>query len=97
MGASDAPHSALFDARRLVLVAPRETSRTERTIGRHIVIGWKPGRSVEQTAEAALPWLRKAEENSVIWLRKAGAASYDASAREFSGEFGTDVEIFPLE
>ncbi len=97
MDASDALHSALFDAHRLVLVAPRDVSDRDRVIGRHIVVGWKPGKAVEQTLDAALPWLRKAEKVSVVWVQKAGAEPYDASARAFFGRLGITADVLRLE
>ncbi|WP_298357018.1 universal stress protein [Rhodoblastus sp.] len=97
MDAADALHSALFDAHRLVLVAPRDASSAERTIGRHIVIGWKPGTPVERAAEAALPWLRKAEKVSVIWVPKGGKAPYDASGRQFFERLGIAANVIRLE
>lgn len=97
MDAADALHSALFDAHRLVLVAPRDASSAERIIGRHIVIGWKPGTPVERAAEAALPWLRKAEKISVVWVPKAGKAPYDASARQFFDRLGIAANVIRLE
>lgn len=79
MDAADALHSALFHTRRLVLVAPRAASAA-RTIGRRVVIGWKPGKSAERAIVAALPWLRRAERISVLWAAKA-ARSPTTSAR----------------
>ncbi len=96
MDAADALHSALFDAHRLVLVAPRNAS-AQRTVGRHIVVGWKPGAPARQAVEAALPWLKRAEKITVLWTEKAGATPYDASAREFFAKLGIAVEIIRLE
>ena len=97
MDAADALHSALFDAHRLVLVAPRDVSDKERTIGRHFVVGWKPGKAIEQTVAAAAPWLRKAEEVSVVWTAKLGAEPYDASARACFAKIGIEVDVIRLE
>ncbi len=97
MDAADALHSVLFDAHRLVLVAPRGAAVGERTVGRHIVVGWKPGKAAEQTVEAALPWLRKAERISVVWTAKAGAEPYEASARAFFGQANLAVDVIRLE
>ncbi len=97
MDAADALRSALFGAQRLVLVAPRDVSEPERALGSHVVIGWKPGNSIEQTIEAAMPWLRKAEKISVVWTAKPGAAPYHASARVFFDRIGLNVEIVRLE
>ena len=83
LDASDALHSALFGTHRLVLVAPRNVHSAGRTIGRHIIVGWKPGDPVKHAIEAALPWLRQAEEVSVLWVAKPGAQPYDGSARDF--------------
>jgi nucleotide-binding universal stress UspA family protein len=97
MDAADALHSALFDAHRLVLVAPRNSAARERVIARHIVVGWKPGKPVEQTLEAALPWLKRAEKITFLWAPKLGAAPYDASAREFIAYLGIEAEIRRIE
>ncbi len=97
LDAADALHSALFDAHRLVLIAPRDVAAGERTIGRHIVIGWKPGTPAERTAAAALPWLRKAGKVSVLWVAKAGAAPYGPGARAFFENLGVSVDITRLE
>ena len=96
MDAADALHGALFDAHCLVLVAPR-TACPARTLGRHIVVGWKPGAPIEQAAAAALPWLRRAEKVSLLWARKPGAESYDSSARAFFARLGIAADIIRLE
>ena len=95
LDAADALHSALFDARSLVLVAPRAAS-AQRTVGAHVVVGWKPGAAAEQAVEAALPWLRKAERVTVLWTEKAGAAPYDSSARALFARLGIAAEIIRL-
>jgi nucleotide-binding universal stress UspA family protein len=95
LDAADALHSALFDARRLVLVAPRAAS-ADRTVGAHVVVGWKPGAAAEQAVEAALPWLTKAERVTVLWTEKAGAEPYDASARALFARLGIAAEIIRL-
>ena len=97
LDAADAFHSALFGAHRLILIAPRDVSAAERAIGRHIVVGWKPGRPVEATAEAAAPWLRRAEKVTVLWAQKAGVEPYDVSARAFFERLGVAVEIVRLQ
>ncbi len=97
MDAADAFHSVLFGAHRLVLLAPRDVGGAERTIGRRIVVGWKPGKAAEQTVKAALPWLRKAEKVSVVWTAKAGAEPYDQSARAFFAKTGIEANIIRLE
>jgi nucleotide-binding universal stress UspA family protein len=95
LDAADALHSALFDARSLVLVAPRAAD-AQRTVGAHVVVGWKPGAAAEQAVEAALPWLRKAKRVTVLWTEKAGAAPYDASARALFARLGIAAEIIRL-
>lgn len=96
MDAADAFRGALFDAHRLVLRAPRKGS-VQQTVGRHVVVGWKPGAPAEQTVEAALPWLKRAGKVSVLWTEKAGAPPYDASARAFFAKLGIAVEIIRLQ
>jgi nucleotide-binding universal stress UspA family protein len=96
LDAADALHSALFDAHRLVLVAPRDAS-AQRSVGRHIVIGWKPGKAVEQTIGSALPWLKKADKVTVAWAPKLGAVPYDDSARRFLDSLGIAAEVVRLE
>lgn len=96
LDAADAFHAALFGGRRLVLVAPRDVADGERVIGRHIVVGWKPGAPAEEAARAALPWLKKAEKITVLWGAKPGAGFYEPSAREFFQRLGLNVEIAHL-
>ncbi len=96
MDAADALHSALFDAHRLVLVAPRDASNDDRIIGRHMVVGWKPGAPTQAAVEAALPWLRQADRVSVLWVEKAGAEPYDRAAREFFDKLEIDARIIRL-
>jgi nucleotide-binding universal stress UspA family protein len=95
LDAADALHSALFDARSLVLLAPREACPA-RTIGRHVVVGWKPGASAEQAIEAALPGLERAERVTVLWAEKPGVEPYEASARAFFRKLGIAAEIIGL-
>jgi nucleotide-binding universal stress UspA family protein len=97
MDASDALHSALFGAHRLVLVVPRTIGAAQKTIGRHMVVGWKPGDPVKHAINAALPWLRAAEKVSVLWVEKPGVEPYDASAREFFAKIGIDMQMTGLQ
>lgn len=96
LDASDAMHSALFDVRRLVLVAPRRMLEPGASIGRHIIVGWKPGDPVKHAVNAALPWLRRAKKVTVLWVAKQGAEPYDASAREFFAKTGIKADIVAL-
>ncbi|HML60574.1 MAG TPA: hypothetical protein PKD41_06765, partial [Solidesulfovibrio sp.] len=73
----DAFHATLFWSKRLLLVAPPDPKsgpRPERVIGRHIVVGWKPGEAVKRAARAALPGLDAAMAQGdfaplLSWLR----------------------------
>lgn len=94
---SDALHSALFDIRRLVLVVPPKARDDETVLGRHVVVGWKPGDPVRRAIVAAKPWLDRAEKVSVVWVAKHGAEPYDASARAFFREIGVAAEIVGLQ
>lgn len=96
LDAADAFHAALFGGQRLVLVAPRDVAAGERIVGRHIVVGWKPGAPAEEAARAALPWLKNAEKITVLWAAKPGAGFYEPSAREFFKRLGLNVEIAHL-
>ena len=96
LDAADALHGALFAAHRLVLLAPRDALAPGATIGRHVVIGWKPGEATRQTIQAALPWLRRAERITALWVAKAGAEPYDKSARALFEKLGLTVEIVGL-
>jgi nucleotide-binding universal stress UspA family protein len=95
LDASDALHGALFDGHSLVLVAPRQAC-PERVIGRHVVVGWKPGAAAQQAIEAALPGLERAERVTVLSAEKAGAEPYEASARAFFAKLGIAAEIIGL-
>jgi nucleotide-binding universal stress UspA family protein len=96
LDACDALRSALFCAHRLVLVAPRDFGDHAGGVGRRIVIGWKPGDPVKRAIQAALPWLRRAEAVSVLWVEKHGAEPYDRSARAFFEKIGIDARIVGL-
>ncbi len=97
----DAFHSTLFWSKRLLLVAPARPLPGPRVIGRHIVVGWKPGDQVRRAVRQALPWLAKAEKVSVVTVRKpAGVASdvdYGPSARAFFAELGLAVELIAID
>lgn len=97
LDATDALHSALFDVHRLVLVAPRDACDRERSIGRHFVIGWKPGDPVKHSVEAAAPWLRRADKVSVLCVAKQGAEPYEAGARTFFDKLGIAAQIIGLQ
>ena len=94
--AADALHGALFDARRLVLVAPRNALAMNQSIGRHMVVGWKPGDAARQAVQAALPWLKRADKVTVLWVQKDGTEPYHQSAREFFAHLGVEAEIVGL-
>jgi len=95
----DAFHATLFWSKRLLLVAPpdpRTGPRPARTVGRHIVVGWKPGEPVKRAARKALPWLERAGKVTVVSVEKPGAASYQTSARAFFAELGIAVDCVEL-
>jgi nucleotide-binding universal stress UspA family protein len=60
---SDALHAALF-SHRLVLFVPDEWDRS--SLGRHIAIGWRPGRTLDQALAGARPWLLAAETLTLL-------------------------------
>ncbi|MCM5557530.1 universal stress protein [Pleomorphomonas sp. JP5] len=98
----DAFHATLFWSKRLLLVAPPDartepgsTLRPARAIGRHIVVGWKPGEQVERAVRAALPWLRRADKVTVVAVQKPGA-DYLSSARALFSELGIAVDCIEL-
>ena len=95
----DAFHATLFWSKRLLLVAPpdpRAGPPSARTVGRHIVVGWKPGEPVKRAARQALPWLARADKVTVVSVEKPGAASYQTSARAFFAELGVAVDCVEL-
>jgi nucleotide-binding universal stress UspA family protein len=61
-----------------------------------MIVGWKPGAPVQHAIEAALPWLRRAEKVSVLWIEKAGVEPYDRSARAFFAEIGIAAQFIGL-
>jgi nucleotide-binding universal stress UspA family protein len=94
----DAFHATLFWSKRLLLVAPpdpKEGPRLERIIGRHIVVGWKPGEPIKRAVRQALPWLQRASKVTVVSVEKPGA-DYQASARIFFSELGIAVDCVEL-
>lgn len=88
----DAFHSVLFRSRRLLLVAPPQPLFPPRTIGRHIVVGWKPRPQAERALHDAAAWLRKAAKVSVVCVRPAGKPSYRESAEAALAAFRPGVE-----
>lgn len=98
----DAFHATLFWSKRLLLVAPPET-RTEpksgprpaRVIGRHIVVGWKPGEQIGRAVREALPWLTRAGKVTVVSIEKPGF-DYVTSARTLFADLGIDVDCIAL-
>jgi nucleotide-binding universal stress UspA family protein len=89
-------HETLLRAGRLTLVAPREAAVAPQTPGRHLIIGWKPGEAVRQTAQAALPWLRQMDRITVLWVETTGLETYEHDARAFFRRAGLDAEIVRL-
>lgn len=73
----DALHTALFQARRLVLVAPPSAPVT---LGRHVAIGWKTGAPVERALAAGRDWLRAAEQVTVLCVTRPETTAYVAAA-----------------
>lgn len=95
----DAFHATLFWSKRLLLVAPpdpREGPRPHRVVGRHIVVGWKPGETVKRAAHQALPWLQRAEKVTVVSFEKQEDTPYQASARAFFAGLGISVDCVSL-
>lgn len=93
LDARDALHRALFHTRRPVLVAPPRASDDGRTIGRHLVVGWKPGEPAARAVAAFSGRLKRAEKVSVVCIAKEGGPPYAPSAAEFFGRLGIVCEI----
>lgn len=97
----DAFHSTLFWSKRLLLVAPPsrkgDPDFDPQVIGRHMVIGWKPGEAVERAVEHALPWLRRAEKVSVLCVRDASDPAYEMSARAYFASLDLPVKVIGLD
>jgi nucleotide-binding universal stress UspA family protein len=92
----DALFTALFHTHRLVLVAPPNPCAAGRTIGRHLVIGWKPTDHATRAVTAALPWLKRAEKVTVVCIAKPGAPPYEASAATLFARLGLAPAIVTL-
>jgi len=96
----DAFHSTLFWSKRLLLVAPPDrksgSRSTNRTVGHHIVVGWKPGEAVKRCARQARPWLAKARKVTVVSFEKPGSEAYRTSARAFFSDLGIAVDCVGL-
>jgi nucleotide-binding universal stress UspA family protein len=92
LDARDALRSALFRTRRLVLVAPPER-RGRASIGRDVVIGWKPTENARHAVAAAAGWLKRAERITVLCVAKAGVPPYEPSVRTLLGELGITAEV----
>jgi len=96
LDARDALHAALFRTERLVLVVP-VTAAGVASLGRRIVVGWKPTDQARHAVEASLPWLKTAESVTVVCVDKAGAAPYEPSARELMTSLGVDAAFVTLQ
>ncbi|TBW35096.1 universal stress protein [Siculibacillus lacustris] len=97
LDAKDALRAALFKIRRPVLIAPPRAVPGGRTLGRHIVVGWKPGEPARRAVEAAAPWLRRAACVTVLCVAKLGAEPYPPSARALFARLGIAAEIVDLD
>lgn len=97
LDAKDALRAALFKIRRLVLIAPRKTIPEGRIVGRHMVVGWKPGEPARHAIEAAVPWLNRAEKITVLCVAKEGVEPYAISARTLFTKLGIVAEFVTLE
>lgn len=97
LDARDALHAALFRTKRLVLVAPEEASGGVESVGRRIVVGWKPTDQAERAVEAAAPWLRRAEDVTVVSVAKQGVAPYEPSARDLFRRLGIEARFVTLQ
>lgn len=96
LDARDALHSTLFWAQRLMLVAPPRPDAGPRTVGRHIVIGWKTGAPVERAVRAGIDWLRRADRLTVVCVTKPGTEPYERRAREVMAELALAAEIVSI-
>lgn len=97
LDARDALHAALFRTKRLVLVVPEEASTGVESVGRRIVVGWKPTDQAERAVEAAAPWLRRAEDVTVVSVAKQGAAPYEPSACVLFRRLGIEARFVTLQ
>lgn len=92
LDARDALRSALFRTHRLVLVAPPER-RGHATVGRDVVIGWKPTENARRAVVAAARWLKQAERITALCVAKPGVPPYEPSIRSLLDEVGVAATV----
>ncbi|HVV92543.1 MAG TPA: universal stress protein [Hyphomicrobiales bacterium] len=94
LDASDALHAAIFQSRRLVLVAPRRAEPPRRgPLTRHVMIGWKPGDHARRAIAAAAPWLKAAGELTVVCVNEPADRPYRPSIATLLADLGLPPRI----
>ena len=63
VSSSDALHAVLFDSGRPVLIAPR---REPATLGKRICVAWNGSAESAAAAQAAIPWMKRAEAVRIL-------------------------------
>jgi nucleotide-binding universal stress UspA family protein len=83
--------AALFDTGRPVLVAPAAAD-----IGNRIVIAWNGSAQVARVVAAALPFLRMAEQVTVVTVGEIGRSASAAELVAYLGQHGVKAAHEPL-
>jgi enolase len=76
LDSADALHAAIFNARSLVLFVPIAGALPP-TLGRHMMIAWKPRTQVRKAVMHALPWLRAAQHVTLVTVDEPAANQDD--------------------
>jgi nucleotide-binding universal stress UspA family protein len=71
----DALHSVIFHTQRPLLFVPSQQSSRQHILGRHMAIAWRPSNHTRLAVEKALPWLKMAEQVTVIAVHKTHATA----------------------
>jgi nucleotide-binding universal stress UspA family protein len=92
MDGRDALHAALF-SHHLLLVMPPDLQEPPTDFCRHIAVGWKPVPQVDQAMLLGLPFLRRAEEVSLISIDQSAEAFAHDHVLRLLQQMGVDARI----
>jgi nucleotide-binding universal stress UspA family protein len=92
MDGRDALHAALF-SHHLLLVMPPDLQAPPAGFCRHIAVGWKPVPQVDQAMLLGLPFLRRAEEISLISVDQPAEAFAHDHVLRLLQQMGVDARI----
>ena len=94
----DAFHAAVFLARKTLLLVPRDWRLdVGDRLARHVLISWKQSDQAVRAVHGAMPWLKAADQVTILTVRQPGQPSDPCALLEVLAREGIEAQLIEAE